>query len=375
MIGTDHLRTSPTELRHLLRAEAITVALLSTAVFHQIAAADPAVFFGLHEVVVGGDVLDPGLARAVLTASTVRLTNGYGPTEGTVFATAHRIESVPDEAATVPIGRPIAGTICHIRRPDDTPAGLGERGELLIGGPGIAAGYLNDAALTADRFIDDPHADGARLYRTGDIVYRRGDGTLEFCGRADGQVKVRGNRVEPGEVEHALRAVRGVGEAAVVRLDGGAVGGEMLIAYLTATGDDRPGDEQLRELLGERLLPAAIPAAYVWRDRLPLTLHGKLDRTALAQLPPPAAALQATDGAAGVLEQIQAIWAQATGAERIDVDQTLFESGGTSEHIPVVHARVRAAFSLGDDLTPLDLFAHPRLGAYAAHVAVLVDAR
>ncbi|HEX9337944.1 MAG TPA: non-ribosomal peptide synthetase, partial [Pseudonocardiaceae bacterium] len=234
---------------------------------------------------VGGDAVHVTPVRRLLAADPAlrpaRLLNGYGPTETTTFAVCHLIESVPDGATSIPIGRPIANTSGYVLDPHLRPVPDGVPGELYIGGPGVARGYAERRGLTATRFLPDPFAaDGARMYRTGDRVRHLADGTLEFLGRADNQVKIRGFRIEPGELEVALTAHPKVDQAAVV-VEGDAAE-RRLIAYLVpADGAGPLAANELRDFLAGTLPPYLLPAGYAVLPSMPLTPSGKIDRAAL----------------------------------------------------------------------------------------------
>ncbi|MDC7335362.1 amino acid adenylation domain-containing protein [Streptomyces lydicus] len=206
-------RPSFEDLAQQAERHGVTVAFFTTALFHQLAVRRSRIFAPLRTVVVGGEALAAHHAGEVLRAFPwLELVNGYGPTETTTFATAHRVTPA-DCAGQVPIGRPIAGATAHVLDEDGRPVPDGERGELWVGGSRLALGYAGRPELTAERFTTHPA--WGRLYRTGDVVSRRPDGILDFHGRTDDQVKVRGFRIEPGEVEHALREQPEVADAAV----------------------------------------------------------------------------------------------------------------------------------------------------------------
>ncbi|HEY0637877.1 MAG TPA: amino acid adenylation domain-containing protein [Pseudonocardiaceae bacterium] len=231
----------------------------------------------LRRVLAAGEALPADLVRAFHAALPhAELHNLYGPTEAAVYATWHDLAG--HAGATVPIGGPIANTVLEILTPAGERAPVGEQGELYLGGPGLADGYVGRPELTAERFVPDPfRGAGARLYRTGDLACWLPDGTVEFLGRLDHQVKVRGVRIEPAEVEAALRAHPGVAGAAVVAWRSGA--DTRLVAYLA--GPDLPSAVELRAFLLDRLPAAMVPARFVPLPALPLTASGKLDRGAL----------------------------------------------------------------------------------------------
>jgi amino acid adenylation domain-containing protein len=232
------------------------------------------------KALVGGEALPPDLAQQ-LGDSCGEAWNLYGPTETTIWSTAWRI---PKGAAPVRIGSPIANTQLHVLDEHGRPLPPGVAGELWIGGDGVARGYRGQPELTASRFVTDPFRPGGRLYRTGDVARWLPDGTVDFLGRSDDQLKVRGNRVEPGEIEAALHELPGVEQAAVgLRREGSDEG--RLVAYLVATpGATLPSSPELRARLRDRLAEYLIPHHFVEVDRLPLTPNGKIDRKALAPL-------------------------------------------------------------------------------------------
>ncbi len=225
---------SPRDLAVRIRDHEISAMFLTTALFNQLARDHPSVFRSVRHLLFGGEAVDPGRVRDVLgQGPPERLLHVYGPTETTTFATWHLVRAVAEDAATVPIGEPIGNTRAHVLDRHLEPVPVGVAGELYLGGPGLARGYLNRPALTAERFVPDPYGSepGGRLYRTGDRVRRRPDGALEFLGRFDDQVKLRGFRIEPGEVEAALGQHPAVRECAVILRDDLPTG-RGLVAYL-----------------------------------------------------------------------------------------------------------------------------------------------
>ncbi|MEU5127309.1 amino acid adenylation domain-containing protein [Streptomyces mobaraensis] len=348
-----------------------TVALFTTALFHHLAARGSAVFGVLRSVIVGGEALSGRLAHAVLRRHPwLELVNGYGPTEATSFATAHRVLPADGEAPP-PIGRPIAGATAHVRDEHGAPVPPGVRGELWIGGSRLALGYLGQPERTAEAFVDDP-ADPAhgRLYRTGDLVSARPDGTLDFHGRLDDQVKVRGYRIEPGEIEHALRSHAGVADAAVTVLRPDASGGAntvdaRLAAFVVPAEGTRPSPAALREHLAGLLPAHMVPSAWSLTDRLPVTANGKVDRAALAGLP--LAAPDAADAPARELTPLQqavaAAWARALDREVTDPDADFLALGGHSLLALGVVDDLRE--DLGVELSLAAFFAAPTVAGQA----------
>jgi amino acid adenylation domain-containing protein len=307
----------------------------------------------------GGEALAPELA-AELARRAGAAWNVYGPTETTVWSTAARLDA---SGGRVTIGAPLANTRVYVLDGAMRPVPAGVPGTLYIGGHGVARGYWRRPALTAARFLPDPFGEpGGRLYDTGDRVRWLGGGTLQFLGRADEQVKVRGHRVEPGEVEAALRAHPGVHQAAVAARDDGA--GTRLVAYVTrkGAGFDPAG---LRRFLRERLPEPMVPADFVELEALPRTPSGKLDRRALPAPPRP----EAEGGAAPrtpVEEVLAGIWAELLGVDRVDRGADFFALGGHSLLAGRLVARVQEA--LGVEVPLRAVFEGTTLEAFARAV-------
>lgn len=288
----------------------------------------------LRLVVVGGEkVSAPVLQRwHSLAGNKVRWVNTYGPSEASVIATSY--EPVADQAGTVtnvPIGRPIANVRIYLLDGSLEPVPVGERGELYIGGAGIAQGYLNRPGLTEEKFVRDGFSGevGARLYRTGDMARYRPDGEIEFLGREDDQVKIRGFRVEPGEIEEVLGRHPKVREAAVVAHEEES-GEKRLAAYVVLAKGPAASESELRGFLSEQLPDYLVPSAFVILEAMPVTANGKVDRKSL---PKPAAQFEPEGDAAGEADPLQRrvlkIWREVLGRP-IGLGDNFFESGGHS---------------------------------------------
>ncbi|SFO55273.1 amino acid adenylation domain-containing protein [Variovorax sp. OK605] len=311
----------------------VHTAWLTAALFNAVVDDDPAHLAGLRHLFTGGEALSvPHVRRAQAALPKLTLSNGYGPTECTTFAATHRIPSpLPDDLRSVPLGRPIKDTVLRVLSPSMALLPAGFVGELCIGGHGLARGYLRQPALSAERFVPDPFGGpDDRLYRTGDLARWLPDGTLEFIGRRDGQVKIHGHRIETGEVEAAILAHPAVQSCAVLaRPD--ASGQLRLVAYLVARTQQVAWDA-LRAHLATRLPAALVPTAQVWLAQLPVTPNGKLDRKAL---PEPAGErpelAQPFEEAHDALEQqVCDAFAHALRIDKVGRNDNFFDLGGDS---------------------------------------------
>jgi len=324
---------SPPDLAAEIGRQGITVMFVTTAVFNRISGELPDAFERLRCLLFGGEASDPSAVSRVLRhGPPERLLHVYGPTENTTFSTWHHVRDVPDDAVTVPIGRPIANTKAYVVDESMQPVPLGVPGELCLGGCGLAAGYLHSPELTSERFAPDPFCDieGERLYRTGDLARHREDGDLEFLGRLDRQVKLRGFRIELAEIETVLNGSPGVREAAVVLREGTA-SDKQLVAYVVPAAGRAPGPSDLRSILSKRLPDYMIPSFFVLLERLPLTAVGKIDRGALPSPPSSAAAGSSGGEMSTHLEtQLAEVWEDVLGIRNIGPDDGFFELGGHS---------------------------------------------
>ena len=317
----------------------------------------------LRTIISGGDELKASYVDELLERAD--LYNTYGPTETTVCALYHRVTSTAQAAL---IGQPIAGSTVYIVDEAGGLVPVGVPGELWIGGAGVARGYLNRPGLTAEKFVASPFRAGERLYKTGDVGRWLPNGTVEYLGRKDGQVKIRGNRVELTEVESALAAHPGVQEAVVVAREDGPAG-KQLVAYLTARAATAPAAPALRNFLGERLPAYMVPAYFVVLDRLPLTANGKMDRRAL---PAPDAPGLAPDSSAVAPRnpreaQLLAIWRQVLGRDDIGVEDNFFQTGGHSLKATRVVSRIRKELQAQVELK--HIFTHPTVAQLAEVIA------
>ncbi len=324
---------SPTDLRARISGQRISVLFLTTALFNEVARSAPQIFLPLRCLMFGGEPADPGAIRTVLGAGfRGALLNAYGPTEATTIATTFDARLLASDAERVPVGRPIANTQVYILDDRRHPVPVGVTGEIYVGGPGLALGYLDDRALTAEKFITPEIEPGrpVRLYRTGDRGRYLADGTIDVLGRADDQVKIRGFRIEPAEIAAAMRRHPAVQEAVVVVQ--GARASRRLAAYVVPGPSGRADDESLRTFLRSRLPEYMMPHVIVWCDRLPLGATGKIDRRALPtpEMPLANAATQRLAPRTLLENQLVAIWEELLDVRPIGITDDFFDCGGHS---------------------------------------------
>ncbi|HEV8583522.1 MAG TPA: amino acid adenylation domain-containing protein [Methylomirabilota bacterium] len=325
---------TPRAVREAVRAHGVTAMFLTAAFFNALIDDAPDALAGVRQIVVGGEALSVAhVARGQALLPGARFVNGYGPTEATTFSVCHVVpRPLEPDTVSIPIGRPIAGTETYLLDRHHEPVPVGVPGELHIGGAGLARGYLNRPDLTAERFVAHPFdaTPGARLYRTGDLARWRPDGTIEYVGRLDTQVKVRGVRVEPGEVEAVLATHPAVREVAVIAAVGDRPNDVRLIAYVVPAAGEVPTPAALRDFVKRRLPAAFVPAAFVTLETLPLGPTGKLDRRALPA-PEPARDGRALVRARGPLQwQLAEVWRELLGVTEVGATDDFFDLGGHS---------------------------------------------
>jgi amino acid adenylation domain-containing protein len=308
------------------------------------------------KILCGGEALPQELAEKLLTKG-VALWNLYGPTETTIWSTTYKVEP---KTGAMPIGFPIANTQIYLLDSQLNPVPTGIPGELYIGGDGLAEGYLNRPELTAERFVPNPFSaePGKRLYRTGDLARYLSDGAIDFLGRIDHQIKLRGFRIEIGEIEAVLVQHSGVRQTVVlVRED--RPGDTRLVGYIVPNQETLPRISELRRFLQEKLPDYMVPSTFVFLDALPLTPNGKVDRRALPQPDSDRPDLEASfvEPRTPVEEMLADIWAKILKLERIGVHDNFFELGGHSLLATQVISRVRRIFQV--DLPLRSLFDGP----------------
>ncbi|MDB4948389.1 MAG: tycC3 [Gemmatimonadetes bacterium] len=359
---------TPEALGAFIRRHGVTTAWLTAGLFHQLVEAGPGNLRGLRQLMSGGDVLSPAhVARALAALPGLEIINGYGPTETTTFAAVHPVRGEDAHGGPLPIGRPIGNTRTFVLDAEMRPCAVGVAGELFVGGAGLARGYLGRAALTAERFVPDAVSgrEGERLYRTGDRARWTDAGVLEFLGRLDAQVKVRGFRIEPGEVESALAAHPAVRAAAVdARADGH--GGSRLVAWIVPADGAAPEPAELRAHLAARLPEFMLPSAFATVDALPLNANGKVDRRALPDPASTASAVTHRPPSTETELRLAAIWSEVLGITAVDAGADFFLSGGHSLLATQVASRVRR--EMGVEMPIRAIFDHPVLADLAAHL-------
>jgi amino acid adenylation domain-containing protein len=391
---------STRRLERVVRERRLDSLFLTPAIFNQVAHEAPETLAPLRDVLTGGEAADPAaFARVLGACPRTRVLHFYGPSESTTYATWHEVERSAEVPVSIPIGAPVPNTRVYVLDRELRPVPDGVAGELHVAGDGLARGYHARPALTAERFVPDPcsPAPGGWMYRTGDRVRWKASAevrecesapsahgnertlvlshsrtaVLEFLGRMDDQVKVRGFRVEPGEIETALRGHPAVAEAAVVARPDGS-GGRHLVAFVASAPGRAPATHELREHLATVLPAWMIPSVFVPMDALPRGPMGKVDRRAL----PAVAAPHVADDAAGwaapateTEEAVAAVWSEVLGLGRVGATDDFFDLGGHSLKATRILSRVAAR--LGVELPVGVIFDQPTVRGMAA----LVDER
>ena len=353
-------------LERTVRDHGVRQAWLTAGLFQSLVDTAPGLFASLREVWAGGDVLPADAVRRLRALHpALTIVNGYGPTETTTFALSHAI-GADGGAGPLPIGTPLDGMRVYVLDRMLQLAPPGVAGELYIAGAGLARGYLHRPGFTAERFVADPFVPGERMYRSGDLACWREDGTLDYLGRADQQIKLRGYRIEPGEIEAALAAAGHPRNTVLLRED--TPGRKRLVAYVVV--DQRPLDtETLRTALSAHLPDYMLPSAFVALDALPLTANGKVDRRAL-----PAPEIRGGRAPANALETLFCrLFAETLGleTEAVPADAGFFALGGDSIASIQLIGRARRA---GQGLSARDVFEHPTPEALARIARPLAEA-
>jgi amino acid adenylation domain-containing protein len=357
---------TPQAFRSLLAAEQVTVLNQTPTAFAQLMLADESAgstLVTLRTVIFGGEALElrslaPWFAR--YGDQKPQLVNMYGITETTVHVT-YRPLSVADVKRGSVIGKPIPDLMLELRDSEGRQSSSGDIGEIWVGGAGVARGYLNRPELTAQRFVE---TNSCRYYRSGDLARYLQNGDIEYLGRADRQIKLRGHRIEPGEIENILTETSGV-RSSFVMLREDTPGDQRLVAYVINQPGLSPLAEDLRLLLASRLPAYMVPSAFVILSEFPLTTNGKLDQVAL---PKPVSAIAPVPAQTkGLEETIETLWRTLIGTDAaIAMDDNFFDLGGHSLLLVRMHEQLRA--SLNADLSPIELFEYPTIRSLATRI-------
>jgi len=341
-------------------------AFITAALFNTIIDTSPEALGGMQQILVGGEALSiEHVRKAYAALPNATIQNAYGPTESTTYATYYKIpRELSPLATSVPIGPPISNTTCYVLDENMNPLPPGVNGELYLGGDGLARGYLNQPELTDAKFVPDPfsHRSDDRLYRTGDLAHWRRDGTIEYVGRIDNQVKMRGFRIELDEIAEVLRQHEQVTNAAVI-MAGDSSASNRLLAYVVSTIDAAELTDTLSAHLRERLPEFMVPSSYTAIPKVPLTANGKLDRRAL---PEPELAPVKEDIAQPETESerlLQTIWQGLLQTEAVGVNDDFFELGGHS--ILTIKLIKEIGDTTGRTLKISDVFENPTIRGLA----------
>ncbi len=360
--------SSVDEIADVIVRQKVNTLWLTAGLFQQVVETALPSLAGLKYLLAGGDVLPLDHVRRVQRAHPgCRLINGYGPTENTTFTCCYPVPPDAEFAHGVPIGFPVSNTRVYVLDRHMQPVPIGVVGELYTSGAGLARGYLKASASTAERFVAAPYAlnSGERMYRTGDLVRWTPEGAVEFIGRADQQIKIRGFRVEPGEVEAVLSQSPNVSRCAVIAHAGPALE-KRLIAYVVPSDGHLADVAELRSFLKDRLPGYMVPSEFVLIETLPLTANGKIDRAAL---PVPGSSHNGGDYRAPRTpeeEMLCEIFAEVLAAERVGIDDNFFESGGHSLMASQLVNRVRKIMAV--ELPLRTLFEAPTVSELSAHL-------
>jgi amino acid adenylation domain-containing protein len=365
-----HVAQSPAAFHDLLRSERVTILNQTPSAMRQLVEAIPkgpknADYWSLRLIICGGEAFPRDLASPSMEWG-VSVWNFYGPTEATVWAAINPITSTGSKGESIPIGRPIADRRIYLLDDNLQPVPVGIPGELHIGGAGLARGYFKRPELTAERFIPDPFSNDprARLYRTGDLARYLPDGNIEFLGRIDHQIKIRGFRVELGEVESVLGQHPSVRETVVTAFEESTHEKE-LVAYVLSKQEPATTTHELRRFLKEKLPDYMVPSAFVFLDSLPLTPNGKVDRGALPAPDRNRAALGQSYVAARtpIEEKLAKIWGEVLRLERVSIYDNFFDLGGHSLKATQVMSQLRDVFQA--EMPLRNLFEHPTVAGLA----------
>jgi tyrocidine synthetase III len=351
------------KLKQEIERNKITTIWLTAPLFNQIIDQNQKVFDECRYLLVGGDVLSPRHVNILRESNNeIRIINGYGPTENTTFTTCFTIKKT--YGSSIPIGKPISNTQVYIIDRNNMLQPIGIAGELCISGDGLARGYLNKPELTVEKFVPNPFEPGIRMYRTGDLARWLPDGNIEFIGRLDHQVKIRGHRIELGEVESHLLKHEAVKEVIVVTREG-KNGDKYLCAYITA--DRGLAVNEIREYLGKELPKYMIPSYFVQLETMPLTPNGKVDRKALPEPDVSIIAGVEYEAPRNVIEEkLVKVWQEVLGVDRIGINDNFFDLGGHSLKATSMMSKIHKELSVEVPLK--EIFRMPIIKGLAEYI-------
>ncbi|NOQ27181.1 MAG: amino acid adenylation domain-containing protein, partial [Bacteroidales bacterium] len=357
--------TNAVLLGECIRINSISTLWLTSSLFNQLVDSDETIFDSLAYLLVGGDVLSVKHISKIRNRNTeLAIINGYGPTENTTFSTTFRIEK--EYNSNIPIGKPISNSTAYIFNRNNQLQPIGVAGELLVGGDGLARGYLNDKDLTSEKFIVHPFTEGARLYKTGDLARWLPDGNIEFLGRIDQQVKIRGFRIELGEIETSILNYTEVKECVVLcREDQG--GDKYLCAYVVSNTQENDLEQSLRLYLSGKLPDYMLPSYFVELEEMPLTDNGKLNRKSL--LAPEIKAGAAYEAPKTLIEnKLVKIWSEvlSIASKEISTNVSFFELGGHSLKATVLVSRIHKELDVQLELR--DIFKYQSIQAQSEFI-------
>lgn len=362
-----------------LRSSKITTLWLTAGLFNAIIDEDPTQLVGVDELLIGGEALSVShVKRAQAALPTTVIINGYGPTETTTFAATYRIPPLRElDIERIPIGTPIPATTLAILDENGHEVAVGEVGELYVGGDGVALGYIGQPSLSAERFVADPQVPNGHRYRTGDLVKKNRDGFVEYVGRRDGQLKISGHRIEPGEIEQLLCAVPGIAAAAVIAVARAPELPRQLTAFVVLANGASPTAEALRGAVRAQLPAPMVPSVFKRLDALPLTTNGKIDRLRLSAMHDApeltsAASTTSAHSASALEATLLALWEQLLGRS-ITPDDNVFDCGASS--LLVIRAVARLATRDGIVVPAIAFFEHPTVRGLARSLRDTPSAR
>ncbi|WP_434813447.1 surfactin non-ribosomal peptide synthetase SrfAC [Bacillus halotolerans] len=364
IIADENTLLDTERLTSLIRQENVSVMFATTALFHLLTDAGEDWLKGLRCVLFGGERASvPHVRKALRIMGPGKLINCYGPTEGTVFATAHVVHGIPESISSLPIGKPISNASIYILNESNQLQPFGAVGELCISGMGVSKGYVNRDELTKQKFTANPFKPGETLYRTGDLARWLPDGTIEYAGRIDDQVKIRGHRIELEEIEKQLQEYPGVKDAVVV-VDRRESGDASINAYLVNRTQLSAGD--VKAHLKKQLPAYMVPQTFTFLDELPLTTNGKVNKRLLPK-PEQDQISQEWIGPRNETEEtIAQIWSEILGRKQVSIHDDFFELGGHSLKAMTAASRIKK--ELGIDLPVKLLFEAPTIAGISAYL-------